>query len=179
MKKSYLLFVALLLVGCNSSSNNKHKGTWENIIANDVMSFNGGKVSPFNTVMNLKYFVSEEIEDKDSLIKDIKTIYQETISDLHTKYDRHYSYKVENDEELVTNIKTVNDSLDSGEFISLNSDTYNLLKLGVGITAPTALLPESMELTKLACSNTLTPASAHIQSKTYFKVSASKGVRWS
>ena len=132
MKKSYLLFVSLLLVGCNSSSN-KYVGTWENIIANDIMSINGGKVNPFNTVMNLKYFVSEEVENKEDLIEDVKSIYQDTISDLHTKYDRHFSYEL-SDSSLQTNVRTVNDSLDSGEFVKLNSDTYDLLKLGVEYT---------------------------------------------
>ena len=132
MKKSYLLFISLLLVGCNSSSN-KYKGTWENIIANDIMSYGGGNVSPFNTVMNLKYFVSEDIEDKESLINDVKSIYQDTISDLHKKYDRHFSYEL-SDSSLQTNVRTVNDSLDSGEFVKLNSDTYDLLKLGVEYT---------------------------------------------
>ena len=132
MKKSYLLFISLLLVGCNSSSN-KYKGTWENIIANDIMSYGGGNVSPFNTVMNLKYFVSEDIENKEDLINDVKSIYQDTITDLHTKYDRHLTYQL-SDSSFQTNIKTVNDSLDSGEFVKLNSDTYNLLKLGVQYT---------------------------------------------
>ena len=40
MKKLSFLFITLLLVGCKSSSNN-YKGTWENIIANDVLTFNG------------------------------------------------------------------------------------------------------------------------------------------
>ena len=74
MKRLSLLFVTLLLVGCNSSSN-KYKGTWENIIASDILSFNGAKVNPFNTVMNLKYFVCEDIENKDEVIEDVKSLY--------------------------------------------------------------------------------------------------------
>ena len=70
MKRLSLLFVTLLLVGCNSSSNN-YKGTWENIISNDVLTFNGAKVNPFNTIMNLKYFVSEDIENKAEVIEDV------------------------------------------------------------------------------------------------------------
>ena len=136
MKKLSLLFVTLLLVGCNSSSN-KYKGTWENIIASDILSFNGAKVNPFNTVMNLKYFVCEDIENKDEVIEDVKSIYQDTINELHKKYDRHASYYLDNENKelgLYTNIKTVNNSLDSGEYVKLNEDTYNLLKLGVEYT---------------------------------------------
>lgn len=136
MKRLSLLFVTLLLVGCNSSSN-KYKGTWENIIASDILSFNGAKVNPFNTVMNLKYFVCEDIENKDEVIEDVKSIYQDTINELHKKYDRHASYYLDNENKelgLYTNIKTVNNSLDSGEYVKLNEDTYNLLKLGVEYT---------------------------------------------
>ena len=136
MKKICLMFVSLLLVGCNSSSN-KYKGTWENIIANDILSSENGKVNPFNTAMNLKYFINEDELEKENLINDIKTIYQETISDLHKKYDRHCNYYLDDknhDLGLYSNIKTVNKSLDSGEYIKLNKETYDLLKLGVEYT---------------------------------------------
>lgn len=136
MKNLSLLFVSLLLVGCNSSSN-KYKGTWENIIANDILSVEGGNVSPFNTVMNLKYFVNEDIKDKENLINDVKSIYQETITDLHKKYDRHFNYYIDdNNKELgqVNNIKTINSSLDSNEFVKVSKETFDLLKLGVEYT---------------------------------------------
>ena len=136
MKKLSLLFVSLLLVGCNSLSN-KYKGTWENIIATDILSVQGGNVSPFNTIMNLKYFVNEDIKDKENLINDVKSIYQETITDLHKKYDRHFNYYIDdNNKELgqVNNIKTINSSLDSNEFVKVSKETFDLLKLGVEYT---------------------------------------------
>ena len=110
---------------------------WENIIANDILSSENGKVNPFNTAMNLKYFINEDELEKENLINDIKTIYQETISDLHKKYDRHCNYYLDDknhDLGLYSNIKTVNKSLDSGEYIKLNKETYDLLKLGVEYT---------------------------------------------
>lgn len=136
MKKVYLMFISLLLVGCNSSSN-KYKGTWENIIASDILSSDSGKVNPFNTVMNLKYFVNENEKDKEGLINNVKSIYQDTIIDLHKKYDRHCNYYLDDsnhDLGLYSNIKAVNKSLDTGEYIKLNEDSYNLLKLGVEYT---------------------------------------------
>ena len=61
---------------------------------NDIMSYGGGNVSPFNTVMNLKYFVSEDVENKEDLSfdeavygtkKDIKIDVEENCDECHGK----------------------------------------------------------------------------------------------
>ena len=136
MKKFNVLLVSFILFGCDSSSN-KYKGTWENIYAKELITTINSKVNPFNTSMSLKYFVSEEIENKDVLIQNIKEIYQTNIESLHKKYDRHYSYYLnENNKDLglEKNIKDVNESLDSDTYVKLNKETYDLLKLGVEYT---------------------------------------------
>lgn len=139
MKKINLLFVSLLLVGCNNnnSSSNRYSGAWQNILAKSFMTTDNVKVEAFNTVMTLKYFIEESVEDKESLINDVTSIYQDNVSDYHKKFDRHYSYYLDhNDKEkgLYTNIRDVNKSLDSGKFVKLNEDTYNLLKFSVDAT---------------------------------------------
>ena len=136
MKKFNILLVSFILFGCDSSSN-KYKGTWENIYAKELITTINSKVNPFNTSMSLKYFVSEEIENKDVLIQNVKEIYQTNIESLHKKYDRHYSYYLnENNKDLglEKNIKDVNESLDTDTYVKLNKDTYDLLKLGVEYT---------------------------------------------
>ena len=136
MKKFNILLVSFILFGCDSSSN-KYKGTWENIYAKELITTINSKVNPFNTSMSLKYFVSEEIENKDVLIQNIKEIYQTNIESLHKKYDRHYSYYLnENNKDLglEKNIKDVNESLDTNTYVKLNKETYDLLKLGVEYT---------------------------------------------
>lgn len=136
MEKFNVLLVSFILFGCDSSSN-KYKGTWENIYAKELITTINSKVNPFNTSMSLKYFVSEEIENKDVLIQNVKEIYQTNIESLHKKYDRHYSYYLdENNKDLgiEKNIKDVNESLDTDTYVKLNKETYDLLKLGVDYT---------------------------------------------
>ena len=136
MKKFNILLVSFILFGCDSSSN-KYKGTWENIYAKELITTINSKVNPFNTSMSLKYFVSEEIENKETLIQEVKNIYQTNIESLHKKYDRHYSYYLdENNKDLglEKNIKDVNESLDTDTYVKLNKETYDLLKLGVEYT---------------------------------------------
>lgn len=140
MKKLNIIFVSLLLVGCdnqNNSSSNRYSGLWHNIIAESVLSANNRSVNPFNTVMNLKYFVSDTIANKEAMIEDITSIYQDNVVDLHKKFDRHYRYYLnkENKEEgYYTNVYDVNESLDTNTPVKLNDDTYELLKFSVEYT---------------------------------------------
>ena len=136
MKKFNILLVSFILFGCDSSSN-KYKGTWENIYAKELITTINSKVNPFNTSMSLKYFVSEEIENKETLIQEVKNIYQTNIESLHKKYDSHYSYYLDESNKdlgLEKNIKDVNESLDTDTYVKLNKETYDLLKLGVEYT---------------------------------------------
>lgn len=134
MKKINLLFLTFLLVGCN---NNKITGTWENIIAQDTIATHGGKVNPFNTIMSLKYFINDKIENKEQVKEDVTNYYQSRVLDLHVKFDRHNQYFVDRNDQSKgkkVNIKNVNDSLNSGEFIKVEKETFDLLKLGVEYT---------------------------------------------
>ena len=140
MKIINILLMSLLLVSCNdsrTSSSILYKGNWENIFAKTLATTDGAVVNPFNTSMYLKYFIDESLENKDDFISKITGVYQERINDLHKKFDRHHSYYVdlnEHNKGRIKNIKTVNESLDSGEFIELDEETYNLLKISVEYT---------------------------------------------
>lgn len=140
MKKINLLLLSIILVGChrnNQTSSLKYSGTWENIIAQNILTTNGSGVSPFNTSMNLRYFISDDLTNKDMVIEDIKSTYQNSIGELHRKFDRHNSYYLDNankDLGKYTNIKDVNNSIDTGTKVKLDEETFNLLKLGVEYT---------------------------------------------
>lgn len=140
MKKINILLMTLLLVSCNdnkTSSSMLYKGNWENIFATTLSTTEGAVVNPFNTSMYLKYFIDESLENKDDFIAKITDIYQEKVNDLHKKFDRHHSYYVDfknYNKGKINNIKILNESLDSGEFIELDDETYNLLKMSVEYT---------------------------------------------
>ncbi len=131
MKKINLLFLSCLLVGCN---NTKITGTWEDIIAPTITAIHGGSVNPFNTSMSLKYFFNDELEDKENILENVKTIYQSNVVELHKKFDRHNSYYLDNNNHDLgkyKNIKDVNASLNSNEYVKLDKETFEMLKLGV------------------------------------------------
>lgn len=140
MKKINLLFLGFLLVGCNNqkvSSSNQYSGTWETIFAPSVIATHGGKVNPFNTSMSLKYFIDSNLDNKETIIEEVTSIYQNNIINLHQKFDRHNSYYLDqNDKEKgkYSNIKTINESLDTGNPVKLDKETFDLLKLGVEFT---------------------------------------------
>lgn len=139
MKKINILLMSLLLVGCNDNqtSSIKYSGTWENIFAKTIRATSGAVVNPFNTSMYLKYYIDSKLENKESFISELTTIYQDRVSDLHKKFDRHHSYYLDaNDTSkgVFTNIKTVNESIDTGVPVKLDIETYNLLKISVEYT---------------------------------------------
>lgn len=140
MKKLNIIFVALLLVGCdnqNNSSSVRYSGLWHNIIAKSVLSANNRSVNPFNTVMNLKYFVSDSETNKEALIENVTNVFNENVVDLHKKFDRHYRYYLNNEnkeEGYYSNVYDVNESLDTNTPVKLNDDTYELLKFSVEYT---------------------------------------------
>ena len=139
MKKFNILLISLLLVGCKNiySSSLTYIGTWENIFSEKVLASNGSTVDPFNTSMYLKYFIEDSLENKGVFIEELTTLYQDKVADLHKKFDRHQSYYIDitdHEKGTITNIKTVNESLDTGMPVKLDEETYNLLKLGVEYT---------------------------------------------
>lgn len=132
MKRNIIL--SLVVVSLLSSCGNGISGTWESIVATNenIVTTLNTSVEPFNTVMSLSYFLNDEyVVNKEETLKQISNIYNDTVSDLHRKFDRHYDYYVNDDINLETNLKTINDSYGLNIPIKCSDELYSLLKLGV------------------------------------------------
>lgn len=131
MNKTRLILLLLLvsiLTSCNTIS-----GEWRSVVASnvDIITTANTNVDPFNTVMQLSYFLNDDYADtNEQTFANVTKIYKETISNLHKRFDRHYYYK-NKDDVLVTNVKTINDSFGTGNEIKCSDELYQLLKLGV------------------------------------------------
>ena len=131
MNKTKLILPLLLvsvLTSCNTIS-----GEWRSVVASnaDIVTTANTNVDPFNTVMQLSYFLNDDYADtNEQTFESVTKIYKEKISYLHKRFDRHYYYK-NKDDVLVTNVKTINDSFGTGNEIKCSDELYQLLKLGV------------------------------------------------
>lgn len=131
MNKTKLILPLLLvsvLTSCYTIS-----GEWRSIVASnaDILTTANTNVDPFNTVMQLSYFLNDDYADtNEQTFESVTKIYKEKISYLHKRFDRHYYYK-NKDDVLVTNVKTINDSFGTGNEIKCSDELYQLLKLGV------------------------------------------------
>ena len=95
MNKTKLILPLLLvsvLTSCNTIS-----GEWRSVVASnaDIVTTANTNVDPFNTVMQLSYFLNDDYADtNEETFTQVSKIYNETIEDLHRKFDRHYYYKL-------------------------------------------------------------------------------------
>ena len=132
MKNKYLMILlATLLVSCDKPVE-EVTGTWKIYVATDenIISTANTRVTPFNTVMQVNYFLNDKNEDNESLFSDISDLYNSEVARLHKVFDRHNKYKV-TEEELLINVKTINDSFGKNETIKCSDELYNLLKFSV------------------------------------------------
>lgn len=133
MKKKILFPCVILLSLCSCGEN--IKGSWNNIVAtqDDILTTINTTVPPFNTVMNLNYFLYDENETtNEETLSTVTKIYNEEVSRLHKQFDRHYYYYEDNSESnIVTNIKTINDSYGTNTPIKCSDELYNLLKTSI------------------------------------------------
>jgi len=119
------LLLTLFLVSCNDDKVEKYKdviiGSKIKRSMTDIIG-----VDPFNTSMNLIYYFNEEnyTDKKNS----ISSLYNSIISMNHVYFDRHYDYYDSNNN-LINNLKTINDSFDTGNKIKCSDELYDLLKL--------------------------------------------------
>ena len=98
MKKKILFPCVILLSLC--SCGETIKGSWHSIVAtqDDIITTINTTVPPFNTVMNLNYFLYDDQEDKnDEILNQVTSIYNSEVSRLHKIFDRHYYYKAQDD----------------------------------------------------------------------------------
>ena len=134
MKKKILFPCVILLSLC--SCGETIKGSWHSIVAtqDDIITTINTTVPPFNTVMNLNYFVYDDQEDKnDQILNQVTSIYNSEVSRLHKIFDRHYYYKAQDDYsvDVITNIKTINDSYGTNQEVKCSDELYSLLKTSI------------------------------------------------
>ena len=138
-KKSISIAMLLpLLLSCGDQIINK--GEWISITSTSlsVHSTTSNIVSPFNTSIALKYFKNENKTYSETFDKDLKNKFLSIVSDLHTKFDRHfYYYEDQESKKIVTSVKTINDSYGSGEEIFCSEELYKLIKDGYRLTIDT------------------------------------------
>ena len=132
MKKKKLL--PLLLVFTLISCNNDIKGEWKTHVVTvaSTQTTANTYVTPFNTSMQINYFLNEKNKEEVNInaFNNVKKIYESEVNRLHVLFDRHYYYK-DNDGEVFTNVKTINESYGSGTPIKCSDELYELLKQGV------------------------------------------------
>ena len=123
----------LLISLCSCSEN--IKGSWHNIVAtqSDILTTINTTVPPFNTVMNLNYFLYDENEaSNEETLNTITKMYNNEVARLHKQFDRHYYYyETDKGSNIVTNIKTINDSYGTNTPIKCSDDLYSLLKTSI------------------------------------------------
>lgn len=135
--KKKLLNVILIFTLC--SCNKEISGSWKTIMAPTFIkavssvSSTGQKyytsASPFNTAMNLNYFFNSKNseEENDKLYNEISSVYSDEVVRLHKLFDRHLYYEEEN-ESLINNVRTINESYGTGEEVLCSPELYQLLK---------------------------------------------------
>ena len=133
MKKRNI--IPLLLVFTLISCNNDIKGEWKNhvvTVASTPTHLNTF-VTPFNTAMQVNCFLNDKYKDeeKETIFNNVKSIYENEVNRLHVMFDRHYYYEDEKNN-LITNVKTINDSYGTDTPIKCSDELYELLKQGVG-----------------------------------------------
>ena len=135
LKKLSPLFCLLLLVSSCSSTN---VGEWISIGSSSVhvkTTTPGTNVSPFNTVFLLKYFENDKKDYDASFEEELKNTFIDTITSTHKEFDRHYSYYLnDSSKDLITNVKTINDSYGTNEWVTCSDELYDLIKQGHELT---------------------------------------------
>ncbi|MCI5744988.1 MAG: FAD:protein FMN transferase [Erysipelotrichaceae bacterium] len=125
--KISLIIILICLCSCNSLN-----GEWKamSVLENSILTSSNIKVSPFNTYMNLYYYFDKNEANIDDSFADISSIFTNSIVKYHKQFDRHYDYYDDNNE-LITNIKRINESYGSSKAVKCSDELYELLKIGV------------------------------------------------
>ena len=147
-KRPLLLFsIIISLCSCSNINNNESNdvsnsyeemqeisGSWKSFLAtkDNIKNIYNKSVTPFNTVMQMNYFLEDSNKDNnDKLFEDVTTLYDNEVGRLHKLFDRHNKYYVNENKDLLVNINVINDSFGKGEAIKCDDDLYNLLKHGI------------------------------------------------
>ena len=129
--KFFILLMALVLSSCQKQVE-EITGTWKTFVATNenIVSTVNTRVTPFNTVMQINYFLNDKNANNDEVYENVTTLFNNEVGRLHKEFDRHYHY-IDSDDNLVTNIKTINESFGSNQTIKCSDELYSLLKFSV------------------------------------------------
>lgn len=140
MKKNNLL-LNLLIVFMLCSCNNEISGKWQSVVATSIKGISAissegeryyANSNPFNTSMSLNYFLNDKDSEEynNELIENVTNIYQSEVNRLHKMFDRHMYYEDENND-IINNVRVINNSYGTDKEIICDELLYNLLKTGV------------------------------------------------
>ena len=131
MKKSKKYFLSLLMItSLLSCSNNNIEVLSISSTQLKIQTTIASKwVNPFNTIMKMEYYKNKKNTYEDNFDINLKNLYLDSVSSLHKQFDRHYSYYDDNNE-IVTSIKTINDSYGTNEKIFCSDELYSLVYEG-------------------------------------------------
>lgn len=138
MKKLKILscvsVLTLLLFSCASSLSKE--GKWLTISVTDkINAADTSTVSPFGTVMSLRYFISDSIKNPSSFEENLSQNFINKVKNYHYQFDRHhYYYASEDKKSYYVSLKTINDSYGTGKEIFCSKELYELLNEGVDCT---------------------------------------------
>ena len=129
-----LALISVLLAGCEihistSSSSSYGDSTEYEVIdsyVSNILTADKKVVTPFNTSMGLRTF-SEADNNK------VFPVYEKEIQRLHSLFDRYNSYK-DSDDNLLINLKSINDSYGKGEVLKIDDDLEKLLTLSIELS---------------------------------------------
>ena len=95
---------------------------------NKIKTKNNIYVNPFDSDLIYASYPLNELEVE--TIYDIEHIMGKTFYDLHIDFDRHNDY-VDSNNNIINNLKTINESYGTNKAIKVDDDLFNILKLGV------------------------------------------------
>lgn len=122
--------LTLSLFSCSERPINE--GIWIKYTSTSLKIANKDNINiePFNTVMSINYFKNSKYSFNEDFDSKLESVFLDNIETLHKQFDRHYYY-LDDDNNLITSIKTINDSYGTGEEVYCSEELYGLVKLGV------------------------------------------------
>lgn len=121
MKKWILLIICCLLCGCSVKD-----GDAVSSGVSFLRTADGTAVLPLNTEIALTMYHPDLLDQYASSMEDY-------IHDMHKKIDRHDDYVDENNQ-MIHNLKTINDSYGSNEFVSISKELFDMIQTSIELT---------------------------------------------
>ena len=99
---------------------------------NDIEKKEGDSVNPFNTNVLYTRYAKEKLTST-KVINSIENILGEYTATTHYLFDRHYYY-FDEDNNLIPNLKVINDSYGTNKWINIDTRLYQVLKESIELS---------------------------------------------